>query len=646
MKFMAVKYRAYCTSVAKSYNSHIYRYSRLGKIVDARQVFDKMPNKSITTWNSMISSYFQNYQPREGRRLFDSMPERDIVSWNNLISGYVKNRMVDKARQVLDTMPERNVVSWTAMVRGYVQEGMIMEAESLFAQMPLKNIVSWTVMLGALIQAGKIDDARKLFDKMPEKDVVARTNMISGYCQERRLVEARELFDEMPNRNAISWTTMIDGYARNQKVDVARKLFEVMPAKNDVCWSAMMMGYVQSGRIEEAWELFEAMPVKSVRICNEMILGFGQNGEVAKARNIFDDTKERDEWTWSAMIKVYESKGLELETLKLFTLMHHEGIQSNFPSLISVLSVCASLAGLDHGRQLHAELIKSQFEDDVFVSSSLITMYAKCGDLVKAKMVFERFAWKDVVMWNSIITGYAQHGLGTEALQLFRQMCFGGIVPDEVTFVGVLSACSYSGMVKEGREFFNSMKSNYQLEPGTEHYACMVDLLGRAGLVDEAMDLINNMPVEADAIIWSSLLGSCKIHMNMDLAEAAAKKLLQLEPKNSGHYTLLSNIYALKGRWHDVNDIRRKMKARKVSKLPGCSWILVEKKVHVFSGGSGEAHPDCPMIAWMLEIVAGKLIEAGYRPDGSVPQHDLLEEDKMHSVRYHGEKTCLSRLNF
>ncbi|GAB2246379.1 hypothetical protein Droror1_Dr00001872 [Drosera rotundifolia] len=632
----------YSTYASKSSNTQISRLIRQGQIHNARKLFYEMPKRDIASWNSMIAGYFQCHRPREARHLFDEMPERNIVSWNNLVSGYVKNGMLRDARKLFDEMPERNVVSWTTMVRAYMQEGMALEAERLFELMPERNVVSWTVMLGGLIRAGRVDDARRLYDRMPEKDVVARTNMIAGYCQKGRLVEARELFDAMPKRNVVSWTIMIDGYARNGEVDVARKLFEVMPDKNEVTWSAMMMGYSQCGRIEEASELFAAMPVKSVGTCNGMIIGFGQNGEVAKAREIFNSMSEKDDWTWSAMIKVYERNGFELEALRMFSVMQQEGIHLNFPSSISILSVCASLASLDHGRQMHTELIKAQFDGDVFVSSGLIVMYVRCGDLVKARLVFNRFALKDVVMWNSIITGYAQHGLGTEALQLFHEMCSAGHAPDEVTFVGALSACGYSGMVNKGREIFESMKSKYMVNPGMEHYACMVDLLGRAGLITEAMDLLNSMQIEADAMVWGALLGACKIHMNMDLAEVAAKKLVILEPRNPGHYVLLSNIYASKGMWHDVTEIRKRMTKMKVRKSPGCSWMEIDKKVHVFAGVDSEAHPDLPMILKTLENLAGKLKEAGYQADGSFALHDLDDEDKALTMGYHSEKLAVA----
>ncbi|KAK4744691.1 hypothetical protein SAY87_011003 [Trapa incisa] len=210
---------------------------------------------------------------------------------------------------------------------------------------------------------------------MPSKDVVARTNMIGGYCQEGRLAEAREIFDEMPHRNVISWTAMITGYVQNQRVDIARKLFEVMPEKNEVSWTAMLMGYTHCGRMEDASKLFKVMPVKSIVACNAMILGLGQSGEVTRARSLFDWMREKDDGTWSAMIKVYERKSYELEALDLFAMMQKRGVRPNFPSLISILSVCASLATIDQGRQIHAQLVRSLYAIDVYVASVLITIY-------------------------------------------------------------------------------------------------------------------------------------------------------------------------------------------------------------------------------------------------------------------------------
>ncbi|CAI9088925.1 OLC1v1023385C1 [Oldenlandia corymbosa var. corymbosa] len=633
--------KCYSTQVISG-NSKIAYYARVGQIYNAREVFDELPRKSISSWNSIVSGYFNNNLPDEARRLFDRMPERNLVSWNGLISGFIRNNMLSEARKVFDEMPERNVVSWTAMVRGYLDNGLVAGAEALFWKMPERNVVSWTVMLGGLIQEGRMEDAKRIYEMMPEKDVVARTSMIGGLCQEGLLDEARELFDSMPRRNVFSWTAMISGYAHNGKVDLGRKLFEVMPEKNEVSWSAILMGYINNGRIQEALELFESMPSQPIFACNSMILGLGQTGDVKGARRIFDSMRSKDDATWSAMVKVYERKGFELDALDIFRSMQWQRVKLNFPSLISVLTVCASLASLDHGRQIHANLLRSNFEDDVYCSSVLITMYMKCGDLMKAKQVFDRFSAKDVVMWNAIITGCAQHGLAEETLKLFHDMLSQGYEPDNVTFIGVLSACSYTGNIKEGKEIFEAMRSRYLVEPSNEHYACMVDMLGRAGRLSEAMDMINNMPMEPDAIIWGSFMGSCRNHMNQDLAELAARKLLQLEPENAGPYILLSNIFASKGKWRDVGKLRKNMRLRKVSKSPGCSWIEFDKKVHMFTGGENTPHPEHQLLIKKLEELSPLIKEAGYVPDGSFVLHDLDDEEKARSLGHHSEKLAVA----
>ncbi|CAN0877694.1 Pentatricopeptide repeat-containing protein At1g56690, mitochondrial [Linum grandiflorum] len=597
-------------------NSQITHFARTCQIERARQVFDQLRNKTVVSWNAIVAGYFHNNQPKEARHLFDHMPDRNIVSWNGLISGYIKNGMVSEARKAFDRMPERNVVSWTAMLRGYVQEGMIEEAETLFAQMPDKNVVSFTVMIGGLIRDGRVDEAKKLYDAMPVKDLVARTNMIGGLCAEGRLTDAREIFDEMPERNVIAWTTMINGYGMHNRVDVARKLFEVMPDKNEVTWTAMLMGYTRGGRIKEAEQLFNAMPDRSAPACNEMIMGFGRDSDVTKARQVFDQMKDKDDVSWSSMIKVYERQGLELEALSLFRSMQStQRTRPNFPSMISVLSVCGTLAILDHGREVHAQLVRSLFDSDVYVCSVLITMYIKCGDLAKGKRVFDRCGSKDTVTWNSIITGYAQHGLGKEALQVFYDMKSSGVSPDEVTFIGVLSACSYTGRVKEGLELFESMESIHSVVPKTEHYSCVVDLLGRAGKLNEAMELIQNMSVEPDAFVWGALLGGCRIHNRLDMAEVAAKKLILLEPENSGHYILLSNIYSSQGKWDEVALLRKNMRLQTLLKSPGCSWIQELDRL---------------------------ITEAGYCADGSFVLHDVEEEEKVHNLRYHSERLAVA----
>ncbi|KAL0793680.1 hypothetical protein Bca101_065057 [Brassica carinata] len=519
---------------------------------------------------------------------------------------------------------------------------MVAEAETLFWKMPERNEVSWTVMFGGFIDDRRVDDALRLYDMMPVKDVVASTNMIGGLCKEGRVDEAREIFDGMRDRNVITWTSMVTGYCQNNRVDVARKLFEVMPEKTEVSWTSMLLGYTLSGRMEEAEEFFEAMPVKPVIACNAMIVGLGERGEMEKARRVFDQMKERDDATWRGMIKAYERKGFELEALDLFDVMQRQGVRPSFPSLISVLSVCGALASLEYGRQVHAHLVRCRFDVDVYVASVLMTMYVKCGEFVKAKLVFDRFPSKDVIMWNSIISGYASHGLGEEALKVFNEMPSSGTMPNKVTIIAILTACSYAGKVEEGVEIFESMESRLCVTPSVEHYSCMVDMLGRAGRIDEAMKLIESMTVKPDATVWGALLGACRTHSRLDLAEVAAKKLFEIEPENAGPYVLLSSINASQANWGDVAALRKDMRTKNVSKFPGCSWIEVDKKVHTFVRGDIRNHPEKTMIWMMLERTEGLLREAGYSPDCSHVLHDVDEEEKLDNLRLHSERLAVA----
>jgi pentatricopeptide repeat protein len=610
----------------------------------ARAAFEAMPLRTTASYNMLLAGYFRNHLPDAALRVFHRMPSRDLGSYNALISGLsLRRQTLPDAAAALASIPyPPSVVSFTSLLRGYVRHGLLTDAIRLFQQMPERNHVSYTVLLGGFLDAGRVDEARELFDEMPAKDVVAWTAMLSGCCQAGRIAEARLLFDEMPKRNVVSWTAMVSGYAQNGKVHLARKLFEVMPERNDVSWTAILFGYIQAGCVEDAEELFNAMPEHPVAACNAMIVGFGQRGMVDAAKSVFERMRDRDDGTWSAIIKAYEQNELLMEALSTFREMLRNGIRPNNPSVISILSVCAALAVLDYGREVHGAMLRCSFDMDIYAVSTLITMYIKCGNLDKAKIIFNMFEPKDVVMWNSMITGHAQHGLGEEALRIFYDMRLAGMVPDGITYIGALTACSYTGKVEEGKNIFNSIGKNSSTKPGQEHYSCMVDLLGRAGLLDEALHLIETMPVEPDAVIWGALIGACRMHKNVEIAEVAAKKLLKLEPGNAGPYVLLSHIYTCAGRWEDASEMRKFISSRQLNKSPGCSWIEYDKKVHLFTSGDVNAHPEHAIIIKMLEKLDGLLMESGYSADGSFVLHDVDEEQKSHSLRFHSERQAVA----
>jgi pentatricopeptide repeat protein len=277
------------------------------------------------------------------------------------------------------------------------------------------------------------------------------------------------------------------------------------------------------------------------------------------------------------MIAAYAQNGQGEEALQLFRQMQLAGVKPNLKTFTSVLPACANLAALEQGKEIHKEIIRNRFKSDVFVGSALVDMYAKCGSLEHAQDEFYKICHPNVVSWNAMIAGYAMHGHGKEALQLFEQMQYSGTNPDSVTFISVLSACCHAGLVKEGCHYFDSMNQYYHITPTREHYGCMIDLLGRAGRLYEAQDLISKMPIKPDASMWGCLLAACRTHNNIKLGKYVAGCILELDPENTTPYVLLSNMYAEAGRWDGIEEVRKMMKDRGLKKKRGCSWIEINK---------------------------------------------------------------------
>jgi pentatricopeptide repeat protein len=537
-------------------NSLVNLYAKCGSIVDAHQMFDKMPVRTVFSWNSLLSGYANSGNLECARYLFDSMPLRNLFSWNLMLEGYVKHGSVDIARNLFDEMPERDTVSWTTMVAGYSQHGFGEEALQLFKQMlqagTKPNQFTFASILKVCVTMSSLDQAKQVHLQIQR----------SGF-----------------ESNVFVGSTLVDVYNKCGSMEDAHKVFDKMHQCNVVSWTAMMAGYVQNGHDEKALELFCQMQLANTR---------------------------PDHFT-----------------------------------LATALSACASIAALERGKQIHAHLIKVRLESHVCVGNTVITMYAKCGSIANAVQAFGQMPERDGVSWTAMIAGYAQHGHGNEALELYEQMLQAGRKPDHVTFVGILNACSHSGLVDAGYHYFGSMSRDYCISPRAEHYACMIDLLGRSGRVEEAEIFINNMPFEPDAHVWGALLGACRMHGNVELAACASEYLFELDPLNPATYVLLSNIYAETGRWDDVARVRKLMKDRGVQKKPGWSWIEVKNKVHTFTAGD-RSHPQMSEIYEFLEKLAMKMKDAGYMPDMKYVLHDVEEEDKEYHLYHHSEKLAIA----
>ncbi|KAM7271081.1 hypothetical protein ACFE04_030295 [Oxalis oulophora] len=473
----------------------------------------------IARSNWVITKFSRDGKLNEARKLFDELPERDVVTWATLISGYVKYGSFDEARRLFSRCDAiKNVVSWTAMLGG------ILEAKRLFDEMPKKDVISYTSMVTGLARNGQIDDAREIFDRMPERNIVSWNAMITAYSQNRRITEAFELFEKMLNRDSPSWNTMITGFIQNGELSRARKLFDSMPRKNVVSYTTMITGYVQAGESEDGLRIFSQM---------------------------LSDSSERP----------------------------NEG------TFVTVLSACSDLAGLTEGRQIHQFISKTVYQNSQFVVSALIHMYSKCGELSTARRMFDDISQRDLVAWNGMIAAYTRHGHGKEAIALFNEMKCLGFKPNDVTYIELLSACSHTGLVNEGLKFFEELRRDSSIQLRDDHYACLVDLCGRAGKLKEAFNFINQLGNKASSSVWEALVAGCNVHRDMDTGKLAAKKLLEAEPENAGTYLLLSNIYASAGKWKEAAKVRSDMKDKGLKKQPGCSWIEVDNKVHVFVVG-------------------------------------------------------------
>ncbi|KAJ0968597.1 hypothetical protein J5N97_025514 [Dioscorea zingiberensis] len=446
---------------------------------------------------------------------------------NKAIITHIRNGDLDSARKVFDAMPEKTTISWNSMLAGFSK------------------------------QPGKLHDALHLFAKIPQPDVVSYNTLLSCYMLNSDTRGAGELFRVMPVKDAASWNTMISGFSRNGMANCARKMFAEMPQKNAVSWNAIVSCCIQAGDLCSAEEYFSQAPDKvDLVLQTAMIAGYMGAGEIERALEMFDAMPVRNSVTWNAVIAGFVENGRSEDGLKLFRrMLYAVEVRPNPSSLSSVLLGCSNLSALELGKQVHQLACKLPLGSDLTVCTSLVSMYCKCGDLDDACKLFDRIPLRDVVTWNAMISGYAQHGYGQKAIKLFDKMSgLGKPKPNHITFVAVLTACNHAGLLELATQYFESMKHDYGLEPQSDHYSCMVDIFCRAGSLVKAMELIEKMPVNVKPhpAVYGTLLGACRVHRNLEFAEFAAKKLVELEPRSAGAYVQLANIYASMKRWTDV----------------------------------------------------------------------------------------------
>lgn len=532
------------------------------------------------------------------------------------------------------------------MIAACAKKGYPAEALKLYDEMQRTGSVPDHYIFASILPAcAELETLKRVHKDIiranAECNVFVGTGLVDMYAKCGRIEDAREVFDRMPKRNVVTWTVMIAGYAHRGSVEEAIRLFEKMLSRDLAVCNIMIGVYAHNGYIDQAVKLFEEMPERDVISWTTMIVGYGHNGQIDKALELFKKMPRRDVVSWSAIIAGFVQNGCFEEALELFGQMQKTGVRPNVVTYSGILPAYANLAVLKQGKEVHEDIIRCGYHADVFVGSGLVDMYAKCGSITDARKVFATMRQRNVVLWNAMIVGYAMHGCGKEAIQIFEQMQSSGTKPDHVTFVGVLSACCHAGLVEDGWQYFERMSQDYHIVPQLEHYGCMVDLLGRAGRLDDAQDFISKMPIKPDAAVWGSMLAACRMHNNIKVGELAAEHLFRLDSNNSVNYVLLSNIYAAAGRWDGKEKIRKVMKDRNLKKTPGRSWIEINNKMYTFLVGDS-SHPQTEEIYAILERLAGQMKEEGYVPDTNFVLHDVGEEQKAHALHCHGEKLAVA----
>ncbi|XP_050227442.1 pentatricopeptide repeat-containing protein At5g06540 [Mercurialis annua] len=511
----------------------------------------------------------------------------DVFSASRLISNTIDKNFLDYALQLFYQIQNPNLFIFNAFIRGFSESKNPVQSVYFYVQSQRLAIfpdnLTYPFLVKACTQLGCLDMGVQAHGRVIrhgfESDVYVQNSLLNMYSTFGNIEAASYIFRTISELDVVSWTSMIAGYNKSGDVESARELFDKMPERNLVTWSTMISGYAKNDLFDKAVELFD----------------------VLKSR----------------------------------------GIRANETVMVSVISSYAHLGTLELGEKAHDYVVRNKITVNLILGTALVDMYARCGSIDKAVRVFEELVEKDALSWTALIAGLAMHGHAEKALQYFSDMVKTGLIPRDVTFTAVLSACSHRGLVKRGMEIFESIKRDYCIEPRLEHYGCMVDLLGRAGKLAEAEKFILEMPVKPNAPIWGALLGACRIYKNAEVAERVGKILIELQPEHSGYYVLLSNIYARTNKWENVENMRQVMKGRGVKKPPGYSLIEMDGKVHNFTIGD-KTHSEIENIEKMWEEILGKIKLEGYTGNTADAMFDIDEEEKENAVHRHSEKLAIA----
>ncbi|MCO5601382.1 hypothetical protein L7F22_055502 [Adiantum nelumboides] len=672
----------------------INMYGKAGALEDARRVFDNLSNSNVIHWTSMIAVYVHHGRARDALHLFDKMQQERVkpnsITFTNILNACASLRALSEGQMVHVCIKDSELKVDTglanALLHMYCKCGSLKEARLVFEDIVYKKTVSWNVLIAAHVEQEQYELAVQLFQQMQQERIEADEITFVSILRACACLADLELGKEIHSYVAqtglgsgvIFATTLICMYGGCGALEEARWVFDEIEAHNVVSWTSIITVYAQQGHSKEAIGMFQQMMVEglepdnvtlvsvlgayaSVKLaapddvvqacfkCNfksDVLLGnalinmYAKCSAVKSAQAIFEMMHERDVVTLNTMISAYGQHGCSKEALDLLQRARQEKISPDELTLFHCLSICADIGSLGQGKLIHRGIVARGYEANVGLGNALISMYGKCGAMEEAVFVFNTIQ-QDVVSWNAILASLSQHGFIEEVVKLFRRMRVDGIKPDEVTLLSVLDTCRHAGLVEDGCDFFKWMRDSLKSVLTMSHYGCLIDLFGKSGHLDVAEDLICTVPFYATAVLWMSLLGSCRSHGDLERGERVLDHVAQLDPGNAAPYVLMSNIYAMHGRWADVKMLREVMLKKGIQKRPGVSMIEVNNEVHSFFPRDMR-HPDRHAIYKKLETLNQQLQAQGYVPDIRLALGGVDEESKKYLLCHHSERLALA----
>ncbi|KAI4349821.1 hypothetical protein L6164_010372 [Bauhinia variegata] len=647
-------------------------YVNFGFLQHAFLVFNNIPHKSNVAWNAILRGLIdvskfteaidfyhlmikQGVSPdnytyplvlkacsclhalEEGRRVQETILyneayhniEPNIYVLCALIDMFSKCGSLRDAQRLFEKMPIRDLVSWTTMIRGTLWNGEWLQAFSLFRKMRSEGLYPDSVIVATILPVcGRLEDLQLGMALQGcalrsgfESDLYVSNALIDIYCKCGDPRTAHQIFCHMVYRDTASWSTLIAGYSQNylyqESIKVYLRMIDMGLKANSFVLTSVLpalgkLKLLKQGRQVHDYVLKQGL-VSDVVLSSALIDMYANCGSIREAECVFEYVSDKDIMLWNSLIVGYNLVGDFDSAFVIFRRIWEDQHRPNSITLVSVLPICTRLGAVRQGKEIHCYATKSGLGLIVSVGNSLIDMYRKCGYLEQAMKIFNQMMTKNIITYNTIISAYGAHGLGEQCLKFYEHMKSSGVKPNKVTFVALLSACSHAGLVDRGWKLYNSMVTDYGIEPDREHYSCIVDLLGRAGNVEDACKFITKMPMIPDANVLGSLLGACRIHNKVELAELLAEHILQLNSEDPGHYVLLSNVYSFNKKWEDMSKVRTMIKDKGFEKKPGSSWIQVGQCIHAFQATS-VFHPASAKIKETLESLLLEMKNEGYIP--------------------------------